>query len=282
MKIYRGGSSIYNTEKKRKIKEKEKKMKKLLSLLLALLMIVSVAFVACNDETPDEKESDDLAFNDTEPTDENPGSESKESETNPVTPDDYTFTDVDETVYVQNCNKVNIRTSPSAANKDNIAGSLTFGDGKSYKRTGYNAKWSKLEINGEEFYVNTYFLTTSPAEVVFTTLSTPKTLYVNNILEDNSGEKIEGTLYIRSFTTTTPDPEFYPDGNIAAVAKHGAMLKALALSKDENWYKVEFTFDDNGKTKTVTGYVWNGKYVSETVPTGEPHTEPPVTEPAVG
>ena len=278
MKIYRGGSSIYNTEKKRKIKEKEKKMKKLLSLLLALLMIVSVAFVACNDETPDEKESEDLAFNDTEPTDENPGSESNESETNPVTPNDYTFTDVDETVYVQNCNKVNIRTSPSAANKDNIAGSLTFGDGKSYKRTGYNSKWSKLEINGEEFYVNTYFLTTSPAEVVFTNLSEPKTLYVDNMYEND----VPGNLNIRSFTSTTPDPEFYPNGNVAAVAKHGAILKALALSKDEKWYKVEFTFEENGATKTVTGYVANGPYVSETVPTGEPHTEPPVTEPAVG
>jgi hypothetical protein len=251
-------------------------MKKLLSLLLAILMLTTVALVACTDEPDTTKESDDLAFNETEPpATDAPATDAPVSE---APSQGYTFADVEEKVYVQNCSKVNIRTSPSAANDSNIAGSIDFGDGKSYTRVKFNDNWSGIKVGEEIFYVNTYFLTTSPAEVVFTTLESPKTLYVNNV--DADGNK--GSLYLRSFTSTNPDPDFYPNGNVAAVAKHGAPLKATALSTDENWYRVEFSFEEKGATKTVTGYVWNGKYVSETVPTGEPTTNVTPSEPAVG
>ena len=260
-------------------------MKKLLSLLLALLMIVSVAFVAC-DDTTDDKESDDLAFNQQEPDTSNTVDTTETPDTsNQVadTTNDYTFTDVNETVYVHNCNKVNIRTSPSAANKDNIAGSLSFGDNKSYKRVKYNAKWSGIEIDGDIYYINTYFLTTDPSEVVFTELSEPKTLYVNNIQEGENGEKVEKSLNIRSYPNTNPDLDYDPDGNVAAVAKHGAALTATAISKNESCYRVNFTYENtDGTTTTVTGYVWVGKYISETVPTGEAQTTAPETEPALG
>lgn len=260
-------------------------MKKLLSLLLALLMITSIALVAC-DETPDDgTESNDLAFNQQEPdTSDTSDSDSKESESEGAsTPDDYTFDDVNETVYVQNCNKVNIRTSPSAANSDNIAGSLEFGDNKSYTRVKYNARWSGIEIDGEVYYINTYFLTTDPAEAVFTELSEPKTLYVNNMQEDEDGNKVEKSLNIRSYPNVSPDVDYDPDGNVAAVAKHGAELKAVAISKNEKCYRVEFTYKNSDDTSTtVTGYVWVGKYISETVPTGEAQTETAETEAALG
>ena len=80
----------------------------------------------------------------------------------------------------------------------------------------------------------------------------------------------------------SPDTAYYPEGNVEAIAKHGAQLKVLAVSKDENWYYVEFKYEENGKDVTKLGYVANGPFISETVPTGEPHTEPAVTEPAVG
>jgi len=238
-------------------------------------MLTTVVLVSCTDDDK-EKESDDLAFNETEPQDTDaPETDAPETD---APSQGYTFADVEEKVYVQNCTKVNIRTSPSAANDSNIAGSIDFGDGKSYTRVKFNDNWSGIKVGEEIFYVNTYFLTTSPSEVVFTTLEAPKTLYVNNI----DAEGNEGSLYLRSFTSTNPDPDFYPNGNVAAVAKHGATLKATALSNDENWYRVEFSFEENGATKTVTGYVWNGKYVSETVPTGEPTTSAPSSGPAVG
>ncbi len=272
MKIFRGGSSIYNTEFK--IKEKEK-MKKTLSLLLAILMIFSVCLVSCgggnDDDKDNDKDSENLAFDDTEPKDTDP------VDSDPVDdqPQDYAFTEVNQTVYVQNCTKVNLRTSPSALTNDNIAGALKFADGKSYTRTGYNEKWSRLEIDGEEFYVNTYFLTDKAAEVVFTEMS--KTVYVNNIDEDGETHG----LYLRSFTSTNPDPEFYPNNNIAGVAGHGAALIVTGISKNEKWYRVNYTDPEGNEIKSV--YVYNGPYISDTVPTGEPTTNTQTPdEPAVG
>ena len=122
-------------------------MKKLLCLLLALLMTASILLVACGDKDKGgENTDDDILF---------PSASSSETTTEPETtePATYEFTDVDETVYVKNCLKVNIRSTPSWASNDNIVGSLEFGDERTYKRVKYNSVWSGIEIDGEICYV---------------------------------------------------------------------------------------------------------------------------------
>ncbi len=229
-------------------------------------MLVSVSLVACNNDNDDpngDDPFDDLAFNPSQSTDTEPTGASSTEEVTTSAPVSYTFTDVDETVYVQNCVQANIRTVPDANAKS--SGVVDFG--KSYKRVKFNDVWSGIQVDGEIFYINTYFLTTSPNEVVFNDCDV-KTLYVTNV-DPNTGEL--GSLFLRTFTSTSPDTDYHPTGNVGAVAKHGAKLEVTGQSQDNNWYRVNFTFvDENGKTKTVNNlYVWNGKYVTTTEPTTE-------------
>ena len=236
-------------------------MKKLLSLLLALLMIASVAFVACGDKD----DNNDNPYNDG--LDFNPQSTDVQTTEAPTTeapttsaPVSLTFTDVNETVYVQNCVQVKVRSTPDASNEKNVVGTTEFG--KSYTRVKVNELWSGIEVDGEILYLNTYFLTDKPDEVVFSMKeTTPKVLYVTNV-DPNNGEL--GNVNLRTFTSTNPDPEFLdaPD-NVGFVAKHGAKLDVTGISADGHWYRVNVTSEG----KTITNlYVYNGKYVTTTNP----------------
>ena len=235
-------------------------MKKLLCLLLALLMIVSVALVACGDENDEPVDTeDDFVFDPTPATD-----AATESDTTASEPVVYEFQDVDETVYVQNCVKVNVRSTPTTVG-NNVVGSIEFG--AQYKRVKKGDVWSGIEVNGEILYVNTYFLTDKPDEVVFEMKDdTPATIYVTNIDADTGEER---NLNLRTFTSTSPDASFHPNGNVGEVAKHGAPLTVTGISADGHWYRVDFTTtNDKGETKTIRNlYVYNGKYVTTTNPT---------------
>ena len=227
-------------------------MKKLLCLLLALLMIASVALVACGDreDDPGESPDDDLAFNPSLSTD---TSESGEGSSTGV-PNDYTFEDVDEMVYVKNCLKVNLRSTPSSYSSENIKGSLSFGDEKQYKRVKYNEVWSGLEIDGEIFYVNSEFLTTDDGFVVFE--DADKTIYANNTTSSSG-------VFVYNFTDTAADGARW--GTVA----HGTALHVDGISKSGKWYRISFTYTDaDDKEVTVKNlYIYNGKYVSDTEPT---------------
>ena len=237
-------------------------MKKLLCLMLALLMIASVALVACgdkNDENLDYNDTDnDLIFN--PGTSEEPTTEAPTEAPTTSAPVSLTFTDVNETVYVQNCVQVKLRSTPDASNEKNVEATADFG--KSYKRVKVNDLWSGIEVDGEILYLNTYFLTDKPDEVVFSMKEdTPKVLYATNI-DPNNGEL--GNVNLRTFTSTNPDPEYLdaPD-NVGFVAKHGAKLDVTGISADGHWYRVNVTSEG----KTITNlYVYNGKYVTKTNP----------------
>lgn len=73
-----------------------------------------------------------------------------EQEENPVDPDG--FTDCSDTVYVVST-ELNIRTSPEIKD-DNIVSNISAKMDEVLKRTGYNGGWSRVEINGEEYYVS--------------------------------------------------------------------------------------------------------------------------------
>ena len=230
-------------------------MKKLLCLLLALLMIASVALISCDEEEPIENdeplynEEDDLAFNPTLTT-----SDETTEEATTAAPTEYTFKDVNETVYVKNCLKVNLRKTPSSLSNENIAGSLEFGDERTYKRVKYNEVWSGLEIDGEIFYVNSEFLTTDDGFVVFE--AAEKTIYAVNTVSSSG-------VFLYNFTDVDADGARW--GTVA----HGTPLQVTGVSKSGKWYRVSFTYtDDNGKEVTAKNlYIYNGKYVSDTEPT---------------
>lgn len=225
-------------------------MKKLLCLLLVLIMTASVALVACDktpSKTPDDT-TDDLAFNPTQST-EAPTTEAPAT-TEPVV---YQFTECDEQVYVKNCLEVNLRSTPSSASKDNLEGSLTFGDEKTYNRVLYNEVWSGLKIDGEIYYVNTEYLTTDDGFVVFDDID--ETIYAVNTVSSSG-------VFVYSFTDDAEEAR-------CDVVKHGAVLHATGLSKNKKWYRINFTYT-NSEGKEVTRenlYIYNGKYVSTTAPT---------------
>ena len=223
-------------------------MKKLLCLLLALFMTVSVALVAC-DNTPDDNSdvSDDLAFNPNQTTDA-ATTEAPVVTTEPVV---YQFTECDEQVYVKNCLEVNLRSTPSSASKDNLKGSISFGDQKTYNRVLYNEVWSGLNIDGDIYYVNTEYLTTDDGFVVFDEVD--KTIYAVNTTSSHG-------VKIYNFTDTDAEGAQY------TTVKHNTPLHATGISKDKWWYRVNFTYTDkDGKEVTVKDvYIVNGKYVSDT------------------
>ena len=156
-------------------------------------------------------------------------------------------------VYVKNCLRVNIRSTPAGASNDNIVGSLEFGDERAYKRVMYNSVWSGLEIDGEICYVRSDFLTTDDGIVVFEDAN--KTVYANNTISDSG-------VFVYNFTDTEAQNAKW------GVVKHGTELHVTGISKNGKWYRIDFTYTDkDGRTVEVTDlYIYNGKYVSETKP----------------
>ena len=68
----------------------------------------------------------------------------------------YKFTLVDETVYVKE--KVQVRTEANTKNKGNIYKKLSRG--AQLKRVGYQEKWSKVELDGNVYYIASKYLST--------------------------------------------------------------------------------------------------------------------------
>lgn len=68
----------------------------------------------------------------------------------------YEFTLVDETVYVKE--KVRVRTEANTKDKDNIYKKLDRGT--QLKRVGYQEEWSKIELDGNVYYIASEYLST--------------------------------------------------------------------------------------------------------------------------
>lgn len=68
----------------------------------------------------------------------------------------YSFTLVDETVYVKET--VRVRREANTENQDNIYKKLSRGT--RLKRVGYQEKWSKVELDGNIYYIASEYLST--------------------------------------------------------------------------------------------------------------------------
>lgn len=223
-------------------------MKKFLTLSLALMMLLTAALVSCN--------KDDGYVDDGGNDDDDDGGVVITTTVDPSKTTTTVVADVfeacDEQVYVKNCLKINLRKEPNLSS--GIAATLDFGDEKTYHRVATSATWSKIELSdGTVGYAKSAYFTTKADFVCFDAVE--KVIYAN-VFDESTNEA--GNLILRNFTDT--EAEF----SAGTVVKHGVALKATGLSKNGQWYRVEFDSDNNGKVETY--YVVNGKYVSETNP----------------
>lgn len=147
-------------------------------------------------------------------------------------PGEYSYTECDETVYVNNPgSEVTLRSAEYEAK-----GSLKHGT--EIKRIGVstdgNNFWSKIVYNGETYYMASKFITTmkNPTEGF---VDVEKTVYI-------SGKT--GSLNIRNI----PSMEGYIIGHALA----GVAIKVVAENTTTEWYKIEFVNVDGVKT---TGYI---------------------------
>ena len=137
-------------------------------------------------------------------------------------PSDFVVIDPSETVYVTT-NDLNLRAQPSK--NGSVVARLAFGT--KLERIGKNAEgWSKVVINGNEYYVSSEYLTTEDVTgESFTSLEEPENKTVT-----------ADTLKIR----TSPWMDDM-DENVVGYLRKGDVVKCVAKSPDGYWYRIELT-----------------------------------------
>ncbi|MBQ8140373.1 MAG: hypothetical protein IJ038_01615 [Clostridia bacterium] len=217
-------------------------MKKFLALLLVLVMAFSCVLVSCNkdNEDPENTSDDDDDFIGLGTgTGTGTGTSGTGVETG-NTHTDFTWTDVNETVYVSVA-RLSVRTD-TLVSEETYKGTITFG--QSYKRIKYNAQWSLIEYDGGEYYVSSKYVTTDDGSVTFTNVDN-KTVYVC----------AEKALNLREWTDASADAD-----NIEVLVKRGVALTQTGVSKNGKWVRVSY------ESKTL---YCSANYVSETAPTDD-------------
>ena len=220
--------------------------KKLLAILLAL--IVATSLVACNNKEEETTEDDQIKVpsessseinseapsNDETDTNGEQGSEIGTSAPTEIgDPGDYSYTECDQVVYVNNPDSaITLRSAEYKAMGSIAHGTELRRIGLSTDEANY---WSKVIYEEKEYYVATKYLTTiqNPDEGFE---STEKTVVVN--------EKT-GALNIRNL----PSME---ESSIIGHANAGVEIKVIAENTTTGWYKVEFV---NNEGETKTGFI---------------------------
>lgn len=214
--------------------------RKLLAILAALLVAASLC--ACNNN--EEETTDDGKINVNEETDTT--SDESDSETDEIgseigtgsseigDPNEYSYTECDETVFVNNPGSAVTLRSETYEAKGSVP------HGTELKRIGLSTDeanyWSKVTYNNEEYYVASKFLTTintnNPDEGF---VDVEKTVVVN---------ATTGSLRIRNIPSM--------ESSVIGHAEAGNDIKVIAENTETGWYKVEFV-DANGET--AVGYI---------------------------
>ena len=143
---------------------KKKRKYVLLCMLCAIFFMASCTKETSNENmAPDEAAKEAVTVTEKVVNTESPVVESEETETKQPTPEPtqasdcgYEFSEVKETVYITE--RVRVRTEASTDNEDNIYTTLTRGT--ELERVGVNDTWSKVKIEGKEYYVATQYLST--------------------------------------------------------------------------------------------------------------------------
>ena len=237
-------------------------MKRFFALFLVLVLAFSCILVSCKKDEPVEDDGEDdgdsfIGINvTTAPTtlDPNGGNTSA----------DFTWTDDENgtTVYVRAV-ALNLRSDTNLSDAT-LVDTAEFG--QSFKRVKYNDVWTLVQVDQDQYYVKTSFITTDPGSVIFNT-EEPTTVYVT-----------KDSLFLRTSTLYKVGTERYED-NIGATVQKGAALTRVATSQNGMWIRVEYT--DPQTNKTLTLYC-NTDYTSATVPgSSEPDNSTPSDTPVV-
>ena len=214
-------------------------MKRLLAVLVALLVCVSL--FACNDSETETETNDRINIGETdtngnviEPGDE-VGSGSQNTEIGD--PGEYSYTECDQTVYVNNPDSaVNLRSADYEPMDSVKHGTELRRIGLSTDEANY---WSKVLYNNETYYVASKFLTTlKNADEGFVAIE--KTVVVN---------EETGSLNIRNLPT-------FDGSAVIGWAVAGTEYKVVAENTETGWYKIEFV--PYGSETTAFGYIKSG------------------------
>ena len=215
-------------------------IKKILALLLVLLL--SVALFACADNEEEQttgsgsinvEGTDDDTSTETEGEETGSEIETNKAEVEIGDPGEYSYSECNETVYVNNPGSaVTLRTAAYEP-KGSVA------HGTELKRIGLSTDeanyWSKVLYQENEYYVATKFLTTMQnPDAGFEEVS--KTVVVN---------EQTGSLKIRNIPTME-------SSTVIGYANAGKDVKVIAENTETGWYKIEFV---NADGETVKGYI---------------------------
>ena len=161
------------------------------------------------------------------------------------TPD---FTEVDDTVYVISI-KLNVRTSPEIpSGESNIVAEIDAKFATALNRTGYNDEWTRIKLDGVEYYVKSDYVSSNKPTTEFDEIAGGETVYIVNVAS---------AIHVRSTTNL----DFTT--NILTTLKLGDELKRLGIAPTPDadgivWSKVEVTLKDGS---TEIGYI-NSKYLA--------------------
>ena len=203
-----------------------------LAIVLALSM--TVAFTACKDDKNNNGGNEVTLPN----GETNDGTEdgNNSGNTEVGNPGEYSYSDCNETVYVNNPDSaVTLRTADYEAK-----GSIPHGT--ELKRIGLSTDeanyWSKVTYDGETYYVASKFLTDikNPDEGF---VAVDKIVVVNDET---------GSLNIRNLPT-------FNGSAVIGWALAGEETKVIAENTETGWYKIEFTAYGGEK---MTGYIKSG------------------------
>lgn len=220
-------------------KRKENFMKKLIAL--ALIFVISLSVVACGG-------TGSATTTTTTTTTTTPTTTTTTTGNDKPDPDPTTdFTEDNTNVYIL-ADSLYIRKTPTLPEDNaNVFKSANYGE--SFLRVGYNDTWSKLLIDGVEYFASTKYLSTSKI--------------VNDFDEREEVVYIVGTDSIRIRSKTTLNNEF---STTVDYKERGEAITRTGIATEEDgegilWSRVELMVkDENGNDKLVEGYV-NSKYL---------------------
>ena len=166
------------------------------------------------------------------------------------------FTNADGTVYVISI-ELNVRTSPEIG--DNEHSAVVYGT--ALTRTGYNDKWTRINIDGTDYYVSS------------DCVSLEKPILVTEFEQKND------TVYVTTDSLSARSTPFYDaEGvNIIKSFAKGAILKRTGVATREYdgilWSRVEIEVEEEvdgvKKTVTKTAYI-STKYLANENPFEKP------------
>lgn len=209
-------------------------MKRLIAILLALSALLTISLTACG------KKDDDNQNNTPNDLVENPGNNN--TNTDNTTNDDNTTNGGEQNGDNQNGNTTvpkemeakndtvyvlfpaNIRAEANAS--ATAIGVANFGD--SFKRTGSNGDWSRIEFDGTTAYIFEDVLTTNKSTVTFEKYAEED--YVTVYVDPN---KVDVSLNLRSHPWVPSDNT--NTAPIAAIVKPEGELIQVGVSEDGEW-----------------------------------------------